>query len=133
LGHAVQRGEIADHVIRRDIDANLASRRANQVDGAFFGRNVPFVEKPREHWVVGCHPISFETTERARQHLHLIARNTRFLVRKYLLYGLYVLDGANEDDDGGARHLPTIACGLANSLGNFVAFDCVELDALLGR
>lgn len=41
LGHAVERREIANEVIRRDVHADFAGTGANEVDGARLGFDFP--------------------------------------------------------------------------------------------
>src|SRR5207249_4920250 len=86
LDHALESGQVADHVIGGDVDAHFAGGRANQKDGAGHGGDARitalFWQEPHEYPVVFREGVTFQAAHRAVELLDTALRHAIFLVRQ---------------------------------------------------
>ena len=72
LNHAVERGEVADQMVRRDVYAHLPSRCANEVDGGAI-RLRTWQEAPKDSVFLDQF-VSLETSHGPGKGLHPLIR-----------------------------------------------------------
>ena len=70
LGHAVNRREITDEMICRDVYPDFSGGGANEVDSSGLRFDRRSGHETREYWVISDDCIAFEAAESSREYLH---------------------------------------------------------------